>query len=171
MRKILAAITVSVLAMSLFQGAAAKPKGKAKQQVVEGSVAMMLPFPGDVNSCYAGAHRRVAILSDEQVNGITGFHFDVEPSTANQPFVLEATGGQGPVDFDLIFYTKFGTKDDVVNDPGGAGAPTTVTFNERGTGGEADKVPPGMPKAIVCLYQGAAASFKYTAGKGVKAPK
>lgn len=168
MKKLISLAVAAVAVAALIPTASAAPK----QQVEEGMVPLPAPFVDD-SGCFAGLHRRFAILTAEGVQqGPVGYHFDVDPATYNKNFLLEVTGGQGSVDMDIYFYEKFGTPEDVVGDPAGAGAPFTVSFNTREEGGEFGKVPPNMNKVIVCMLAGGAeASFKYTAGKGVKAPK
>ncbi len=166
MKKVVSVISVAVLAGSLFQGAAAKPP--PKKQVVEGRILMMAPFPLDLNSCYAGAHRRAAVVTQGNNNQLIGFHFDIDPATNKKPFTLEVTGGQGDVDLDITFYTEFGTVEQATDT---AYAPPNQSFGTREPGGEAGIVPPTMKKAIVCMWAGANATFTYTAGKGVKIPK
>jgi hypothetical protein len=150
--------------------------GKGKQQKVEGSVVFPAPFADD-SGCYAGLHRRALILTQGNNNGIIGYHFDVDKKTWNKPFSLEVTGGQGDVDLDIYFYlADYGTVEQVVTDPLAAGAPPSMQYNTREPGGEAAIVPKQAKHVIVCMYggqQGAGfdASFTYTAGKGVKAPK
>ena len=174
MRKIISLAAAALIALSLVPGVATAGKGK-KKQTVEGTVALPAPYTDD-SGCYAGLHRRLSILSMGTANGIIGYEFDVDPATWKKNFVLEPTGGQGDVDLDIYFYAEFGTVEDVVGDPLGAGAPYTIQFNTRAPGGEAAKVPADMNKVIVCMYGGqqgggAGASFTYTAGKGVKIPK
>lgn len=166
-------IAVAAAALVVFPAGASAQKGGKKQEV-KGTVALPAPYT-DSSGCYAGIHRRVAIVGNEQVNGDVGYHFDVDPATQGKPFVLETEGGAGSVDLDIYFYQKFGTAQDIANDPVNAGSPATIKFATREAGGEADIVPKGYPKAIVCLYggdqgAGAAAGFTYTAGAGVKLP-
>ena len=173
MKKVVTLGLAALLAGSLLPASATA--GKPKQQQVSGSVALPAPYTDDTG-CFAGLHRRMAIVTQEQVNGVVGYHFDVDPATIGKPFVLEVTGGQGAVDMDILFYYEFGTIDDVVNDPQGAGAPVSYGFQTREAGGESGVIPKGdYTKAIVCVYggaqgAGAAATFDYTAGKGVKLP-
>jgi hypothetical protein len=173
MRKTIALVTAGMLVLSLGPGSAAAQKKKKKkkpsvEQKVEGTVALPAPFQND-SGCFAGLHRRIAILGQENVNGDVGYHFDVDKATWGTNFVLEPTGGLGSVDLDIYFYTEFGTPEQVVTDPGGAGA----QFNTRAPGGEADVVPAQFNKVIVCMYggqggAGANAPFTYTAGTKVK---
>lgn len=165
MKKLIAALSAGfVLAALVVAPTSAAPK----QQTVEGSIAMRAPFT-DLAACYAGLHRRVAVMTMENVNGVVGYHFDVDQATAGKPFVLEVTGGQQNPDLDITFYTEFGTVEQATDT---AYAPTNVGFEDRAPGGEAGIVPKGgFEKAIVCMFDGYGASFKYTAGKGVKAPK
>jgi hypothetical protein len=163
MKKILALTTTALVALSLFGGAAEAKK--SKMQMVDGGVAMMLPFPADTSSCYAGVHRRAAIVAGDQANGAVGYHFDIDPATAGKPFKLDVTGGQGDVNLDITFYMAFGTTDDVTGDPVNAGSPATVEFATNAPGGEKGTVPTGgFTKAIVCMTQGADATFHYMAG-------
>ena len=167
MKKSIGIAVSALLGLSLLPGAstAAAPK----QQTVEGDIALMAPFYGDTfATCYSGAHRRVAVLSQGNNNGIVGYHFDVDPATIGKPFVLEPTGGQGGVDLDITFYTDFGTTEQAADR---THAPVNYSFEERGAGGESGIIPKGdWTKAIVCMHTGADATFTYTAGKGVKLP-
>ena len=108
-------------------------------------------------------------MTAENNNGLVGWHFDVDPKTVGKKFTLDVAGQGSYVDVDILFYQKFGTPEDVVSDPGGAGAPASMGFQTRAAGGEKGKVPPGMPKAIVCMYggglgAGVLGNFTYTAG-------
>lgn len=163
MKKILTVALATLVAASLFGPASA---AKPKKQVEEGSVLLPLPFTDD-SGCYAGTHRRGVLATGGANNGITGYHFDVDKSTWNGKFKLEATGGQGYIDFDIYFYSDFGTPGDP-NDPLVNGGFISAQYNTREAGGEKGKVPPEMNKVIVCLYSGALGqgfdgSFKYTA--------
>lgn len=168
MRKLAGLMALALVAVALVPNgviAGKKGKKKATYQKVEGSVAMMLPFYNDLDACYTGAHRRIAVLSQEQVNGDVGYHFDVDPGTANRNFKLEVTGGMGEVDLDITFYSELGTTEQATDT---GYAPYNVSFEERTPGGEAGIVPPDMTKAIVCMWNGQNATFTYEAGKGVK---
>ncbi len=174
MKKFVGLAASALIGLSLLPAASA---AAPKQQTVEGDIAMMAPFYGDTfATCYSGLHRRTAVVSQENNNGIVGYSFDVDPATIGKPFVLEVTGGQGDVDMDILYYYEFGTIDDVISDPQAAGAPVSYGFQTREPGGESGIVPKGdYTKAIVCVYggqqgAGAAATFDYTAGKGVKLP-
>ena len=172
MKKVLAIIAVAALATSAFSGsaiAAKKKKAKPVRQEVSGHIISQAP-PADHTSnptgCYAGAHRRVAVASDEaeQANGIIGYHFDVDKRTWGKKFRL-ANVTEG-VDIDIYYYTEFGTREQVFGDT--AYSPPSVIFTQRDTDGEHGKVPAKMNKAIVCMKSGTQADFTYTAGAGVK---
>jgi hypothetical protein len=172
MKKILTVGLAGLLAASLLSPASA---GAPTKQTEEGTVVAPLPFMDD-SGCFAGVHRRMAIVTQEMVNGVGGYHFDVDPATYGGKFKMEPTGGIGDVDLDIYFYSKFGTIDDVVGDPGGAGAPFTVQFNTREPGGEVGVVPADTTKVIVCMYggqmgAGAGATFTYEAVAPVKKKK
>ena len=168
MKRLVALTVVGLVAASLVGGPATA--GKKVKQTEEGTIIAPAPFPADMSGCYAGLHRRVAIAGDENVNGVTGYHFDVNKKTWKKPFNLSVVEGQGPVDLDITFYTEFGTVEQATDT---AYAPPNVVFDTRKPGGEKGKVPAKMNKAIVCIYggdpgtgptAGAAASFKYVAG-------
>ena len=108
-------------------------------------------------------------MTAENNNGLVGWHFDVDPKTVGKKFTLDVAGQGSYVDVDILFYQKFGTPEDVVGDPQGAGAPASMGYQTRAAGGEKGKVPPGMPKAIICMYggglgAGVLGNFTYTAG-------
>jgi len=160
-----------ILAVAAIAIASLLPTASAagKKQVEKGMLPLPAPFTDD-SGCYAGLHRRFAILTTEAVQqSPIGYHFDIDPATWNKNFLLEATGGQGAVDMDIYFYGEFGTPEQATDT---SYAPFSTSFNTREEGGEFGKVPPDMNKVIVCMMAGGAeASFTYTAGKGVKAPK
>jgi hypothetical protein len=165
MKKLITAALAVLMVAALVPQAIA---GKKPKQTVEGQIALPAPYTDD-SGCYAGLHRRMAILTQEQVNGVIGYHFDIDKKTWNKPFKLVAEGGQGHIDLDIYFYSQFGTPEDVAGDPLNTGSPATIQYNTREAGGEKGKVPATFTKAIVCLYsggagQGGGASFTYTAG-------
>ena len=129
-----------------------------KKQTEEGSVAF--PMNGDAieaGSCNFGAQRRPRLFTQGLFpNGLVGYDFDVDPATVGKKFKLE-TDAAG-ADLDISFYMNMGD----VTDP--AGAPTNIPFENRKEGGEVGKVPPGMTKALICMYAGSNANFTYTAG-------
>ena len=165
MKKIIALVAASLVVAALVPGIATAG-GKAARQEVEGNIALQAP-PADrtdnPNGCFSGVHRRIAVLTQEHVNGVVGFHFDVDPATWNKKFRLSAvTAG---IDIDITFYTEFGTVEQAADH---TFAPATVTFEERNTDGEFGIVPKDMTKAIVCMKTGQDGDFTYTAGAGVK---
>ncbi|MDQ3963173.1 MAG: hypothetical protein M3277_04560 [Actinomycetota bacterium] len=162
MKKLIALLSTSLVVVGVL---GAPTTAAPKKQVVEGTILMRAPFvAGDINSCYSGLHRRSAVLTQEMVNGVVGFHFDLDPATYGNKFKLEVTGGQGEVDFDIIFYPEFGTPEQATDT---GYAPPTVSFEERKPGGEKGVVPKeGFKKAIVCMWDGFDGSFTYTAVMG-----
>ncbi|HEV2754960.1 MAG TPA: hypothetical protein VG318_04200 [Actinomycetota bacterium] len=165
MKKLATLIALGLVATTALSGAALAGKGKGVRQDVSGTIAMQAP-PSDhtdnPNGCYSGVHRRFAIATQEQVNGVVGFHFDVDPGTWGKKFRL--TPGSA-VDIDITFYSEFGTVDQAT-DP--AFAPFNLSFEERNNDGEFGIVPKDMTKAIVCMKAGQNAPFTYSAGAGVK---
>lgn len=165
MKRALAVLIAASIGLGLMPATAG---AGAPKQTEEGTIALPAPFTDD-SGCFAGLHRRGAILTMENNNGVIGWHFDVDPKTWNKKFTLEPSGGFGTVDMDILFYQEFGTPQQVVEDPQGAGNPASVGFQTREPGGETGKVPKTFNKAIICiysgaLYQGGGADFTYTAG-------
>jgi hypothetical protein len=152
-----------------------KPSGSTGTtggQTVTGEIQQPAPFvdtanPGTVG-CYAGKHRREAVLTDGANQGVDGWHFEVDPKTLGKNFVLTADGGEGTPDLDITFYTEFGTPEQIA-DP--TYAPPSQAFETRGPGGETGTVPAGMKLAIVCMLDGANVPFTYkTTTSGGPAP-
>lgn len=165
MKKLVTLVAVGLVATTVLSGAAVAGKKKAVRQDVSGSILMQAP-PSDAtdnpNGCYSGVHRRLAALSQEQVNGVVGFHFDVDPGTWNKKFRL--TPGSA-VDLDITFYDGFGTTEQAAET---SYAPYNLGFETRDNEGEFGIVPPNTTKVIVCMKTGQQANFEYSAGAGVK---
>jgi hypothetical protein len=168
MKKLIAISVVAMLALPLAGGVAQAGKKKPAKpiQVIDGSVALPSPFVQGVangeapfSGCWGGLTRQTTGQTGNP-NGVTGYFFDIDPKSWNKPFKLEATGGEGTVDFDLFMYYSF---------PGADGTATSFDFQTREEGGEVGKVPANTVKGLVCLYGGDAyygynATFNYTAG-------
>ena len=165
MKKLVSLVALGLVASTALAGAAVAGKSKGVRQDVSGTIAMQAP-PSDAtnnpNGCYAGVHRRLAVVSQERVNGVVGFHFEVDPGTWNKKFRL--TPGSA-VDIDITFYSEFGTVQQATDT---AYAPLNYTFEERDNEGEAGVVPKDVTRAIVCMKTGMNAAFTYSAGAGVK---
>jgi hypothetical protein len=146
-----------------------KPSGSGGSggQEVKGEIQQPAPFvdtqSGEV-ACYSGKHRRGAVLTDGENQGVDGWHFDVDPKTNGSKFVLTVDGGEGTPDLDITFYTEFGTVEQQADT---AYAPPNQSYDTRGPGGETGTVPPDMKKAIVCMLDGANVPFTYTTGAPV----
>ena len=170
MKKLIGTAVAALMAFSLA-GAPASA-GKAKTQTVEGSILMRAPFVSNteqLESCYAGVHRRLTLASQDNANGAVGWNFPVDKATWKKPFKLEVSGGQQNPDMDVTFYlTGLGSLEDhTANPPWGTDA-VAVNFEDRAPGGEKGIVPKGATDVIVCMFDGFDADFTYTAGKGVK---
>lgn len=165
MKKLVSLVAVGLVATTVLSGAAVAGKKKGVRQDVSGSILMQAP-PSDAtsnpNGCYSGVHRRIAVISQEQVNGVVGYHFDVDPGTWNKKFVL--TPGQA-VDLDITFYDGFGTVEQATET---SYAPYNLGFETRDNEGESGVVPANTTKVIVCMKTGQQATFDYSAGAGVK---
>jgi hypothetical protein len=156
MRKLIAlSLAVLALAGAVSGSAIAAKKKKPVVQHVEGTV--LIPQGGNAAAtCVYRAQRALYIAMGEQVNGIFGYTFKVDPKTVGQPFTLEASAGAG---FDISFYGELGS------DPT-ADAPANIAYETPGPGGEKGSIPPGLPNGMVCLSEGANASFTYMTGGG-----
>jgi hypothetical protein len=165
MKKLVTLVALGLVATTALSGAAVAGKTKGVRQDVSGTIAMQAP-PSDAtdnpNGCYSGVHRRLAVASQGQVNGIVGYHFDIDPGTWNKKFRL--TPGSA-VDIDITFYSEFGELEQATDT---GYAPYNLGFEERDNEGEFGVVPPDMTKAIVCMKTGQNATFTYSAGAGVK---
>lgn len=166
MKKLSVILAAGLLAAALVPGTAEAGKKKGVRQEVAGHIAMQAP-PADAtdnpNGCYSGVHRRIAVVSQMQINGVVGFHFEIDPATWGKKFRLSpVTEG---VDIDITFYDGFGSTEQAT-EPGYA--PATQGFEERDTEGEVGKVPADMTLAIVCMKAGQNADVLYEAGAGVK---
>ena len=164
MKKLISLLAVGLVVTAFVPGTAGAAK-KGARQVVEGHIASQAP-PSDAtdnpNGCYAGVHRRLAVISQEAVNGVVGFHFAVDPKTWGKKFTLVPDSA---VDIDITFYSEFGTLEQATDH---TFAPMNYSFEERNNEGEFGKVPADTTRAIVCMKTGMDANFVYTAGAGVK---
>ncbi|HEY7873489.1 MAG TPA: hypothetical protein VIG64_00035, partial [Actinomycetota bacterium] len=150
-----------------------KPSGSGGTggQEVKGEIQQPAPYvdPNDPKvTCYSGKHRREAVLTDGANQGVDGWHFEVDPKTLGTQFLLTADSGEGAPDLDITFYNEFGTPEQLA-DPNYA--PTSQGYDTRAAGGETGTVPQGMKLAIVCMLDGANASFTYRAGGQAPAPR
>lgn len=156
MRRVVAlALTALVVTGSVSGSAtAAKKKKPSARQEVTGSI--LVPQGGNAAAtCVYRAHRVAYIAFGDAVNGLFGYTFTVDPKTEGLPFKLTVDGAAG---VDISFYGDLGS------DPT-ADAPANVGYETPGPGGEEGTVPPGYPNGMVCLTEGANATFTYTAGK------
>ena len=163
LRKIvtLALVAMVVASMAAAPAVAGKKKKKKKAKPVHQHVEHSIYIPQGTQGaagCVYRTQRALYIAFGEQLNGVFGYTFAVDPKTAGLPFKLEVGDGAG---VDLSFYGDLGT------DPA-ADAPGNVGFETPGPGGEEGTVPAGYTNAFVCLTDGANATFTYTAGTDVK---
>jgi hypothetical protein len=168
MKKVLIVALTALMAATLLPSAHAAKKKPIQQ--IDGTIMMPAPFAQDTFAgCWGGLTRRTSGQSGGQVNGVTGYYFDIDKKTWNKPFKLAVTGGEGTVDLDLFMYLHYPAPEETVDDPVNGGTPTSIDFQNREEGGEVGKVPPNTTKAIVCMYGGPDAygydaAFTYTAG-------
>ncbi len=155
MRKLL--VVAAVVVLAALPAAEATAKKKAAHQHVEGAIA--LPHPSTEGCVYRTQRMLSGVVGGPFVNGIIGYTVEVDAKTAGKPFKLEVADGAG---MDISFYAELNNTADPTS------APSNLSFETPGAGGEAGKVPPGFPYALVCMTEGTQASFTYTAGSGVK---
>lgn len=157
MRKLIALALAAISVTGAVSGSAVAGKKKPVVQHVEGTI--LVPQGGNAAAtCVYRTQRVLYIAMGEQVNGVFGYTFAVDPRTVNKNFVLEGPDGAG---LDISFYGELGT------DPT-ADAPANYAYENPGVGGEKGTVPAGYPNAFVCLTDGANADFMYMAGTGIK---
>ena len=157
MKKLIALSVTALLVAGLFAGVATagkKKKPKAHQHV---EASILVPQGGNAAGCVWRTNRAAYIAFGEAVNGLFGYTIAVDPKTAGLPFKIDVSGPAGIEGVDLQFYGDLGT------DPT-ADAPANMGFETPGPGGEAGTVPAGFPYAMVCLTEGANATFSYMAG-------
>ncbi|HWC13225.1 MAG TPA: hypothetical protein VG929_01350 [Actinomycetota bacterium] len=170
MKKVITFLVIGMLVAAVSPGAAIAGKKKAKpkppvRQEVSGHIALQAPpadATSDPNGCFAGVHRRIAVFTQEAVNGVVGHHFEIDAKTWKMPFRLTPTSA---VDIDIYFYSEFGTIEQATDT---SYAPTAHQFQERDNEGEFGIVPPDTTRAIVCMKTGNNAGYDYVAGTGVK---
>ncbi len=151
MKKSFVLALVALVALPVLAGNATA--GKAKKQVVEGSI--VIPQPGGPAGPCIYRTQRTLMATAGNPNGVLGYTFEVDPKTVNKKFKLEVSDGAG---MDIQFYTDLGDPSDPTT------APANVGYETPGPGGETGTVPKGYPIVFVCMNEGANASFTYTAG-------
>lgn len=166
MKKLIITGLVAALALAPITAEAGKKKKKKNTAHQEQTGTIALPAPADPvdTVCNSGAHRRINVYAQGQVNGVVGYHFEVDPATEGLPFRIDVVSGDNNPDLDINFYAGFGDPADP------AGAPSNISFEERKPGGEYGEVPPGFPLVIVCAYSGTQIEFEYEARAGLKPP-
>ena len=157
MRKVIALALAALAVSGAVSSSALAGKKKPVVQHVEGTI--LVPQGGNAAAtCVYRAQRALYIAMGEQVNGVFGYTFAVDPRTVSKNFTLEGSDGAG---LDISFYGEIGT------DPT-ADAPANYAYENPGVGGEKGTIPVGFPYAFVCLTEGANANFMYMAGTGIK---
>lgn len=129
---------------------------KAKNQVVEGEILFADPVQGGTKQCDGwglGGGKETGPVRDVLDDGLIGVHFDVDPSTRGEAFVLEVVEGSEE-NLDVVFTW-----------PGEASWYQTVR-----PGGERGLVPPKAEWAYICLSEGSRVRFRYEAGVSVAPP-
>ena len=161
-RFVFSGVTVAVAVAALLAALSSAPAASAQDataQTVEGSIALPLRFALDATySSWAGGQRQVYSIIGS--NGHVGYTFALNEGVDGGQFKLDlVSGGTGLEDLDVTFYESFSP---VVST--GANA-------ERKIGGEAGTIPVGSRFAIVTLFNGANASFRFTGHQPSEAVK
>lgn len=145
--KISLALVLSLVLLPGVRFAAAA----APVQDENGSVLLPIRFPADVTyASWPGGHRNVYTVTND--NGHTGYTLALKPGTAGGAYALDVTGGAtGNEDLDITFYTSF----DPAVSPGAS--------QTRGAGGESGPIPGGSNFAIITMFDGAEAEFRFRA--------
>jgi hypothetical protein len=129
-------------------GAAAQ---SAPAQEVEGKIVAPLRFALDATySSWAGGQRQVWSVAGS--NGHVGYTIELAEGVDGGSFTLDLlSGATGLEDLDISFYASFSP---VVS---------TAAYAERKLGGEAFTIPEGSRFAVVTLFNGADAAFRFRA--------
>jgi hypothetical protein len=143
---------------ALLEAATAKASAGGPAQVEEGSILLPLRFPADATyASWPGGQRNVYTAVGS--NGDVGYTFELSEVLGGGAFQLEVlSGATGAEDLDITFYASFNP---VVS---------TGDYTERAAAGEAGTVPPGSRFAIVTMFTGADAAFRFTGFAPVLAP-
>ncbi len=145
------ALTVTAMLLLPVAAIARPPRPPEPSQTQEGSVLLPLRFAADPTySSWPGGQRQVWQATGN--NGTVGYTFELSPDVAGGDFVLEVlSGGTGSEDLDIAFYASL--------------TPTvsTSTLMTRQAGGERGFIPAGSRYAVVTMFEGADATFRFEA--------
>jgi hypothetical protein len=162
-RRFLLLFAVLVSAGALPAGApGATSETAAAAQTVDGSIAAPLRFPLDATyASWPGGQRQLWTIAGS--NGHVGYTLSLRCDEGGVcveggRFKLEVlTGATGLEDLDVTFYSSFNP---VVS---------TGAFNTRAAGGEEFTIPDGSRFAIVTMFDGVNANFRFSAWEPVDA--
>jgi hypothetical protein len=145
---------VRVALAAALVGAAGAPHASAQAgaqvQQVEGTILAPLRFAADPNySSWPGGQRQVWTIAGS--NGHVGYTIELDEAASGGTFTLDVVSGTtGLEDLDIAFYASF--------NPVVSGA----TYMERKAGGEAATIPDGSRFAVITMFTGANATFRFT---------
>jgi Subtilase family len=142
------ALTVGLLAA--IGSPPASAQSGAQVQQVEGTILAPLRFAADATySSWPGGQRQVWSIAGS--NGQVGYTIELEEGADGGTFTLDVvSGATGLEDLDIAFYASFNP---VVS---------SATYMERKTGGESATIPDGSRFAVITMFNGANAAFRFT---------
>jgi hypothetical protein len=122
----------------------------AQVQQVEGTILAPLRFAADATySSWPGGQRQAWSIAGS--NGEVGYTIELDEGADGGTFTLDVvSGATGLEDLDIAFYASFNP---VVS---------SATYMERKTGGESATIPDGSRFAVITMFNGANAAFRFT---------
>jgi hypothetical protein len=145
--------TAIALAAGLLAAMGSPPasaQSGAQVQQVEGTILAPLRFAADATySSWPGGQRQVWSIAGS--NGQVGYTIELDEGADGGTFTLDVvSGATGLEDLDIAFYASFNP---VVS---------SATYMERKTGGESATIPDGSRFAVITMFNGANAAFRFT---------
>jgi hypothetical protein len=138
---------------------AAETGGSTPAQEQTGTIAAPLRFALDATySSWPGGQRQVYTVAGS--NGLVGYTVELSDAVDGGAFQLEVLGGlTGLEDLDVSFYASFNP---VVS---------SSAYNTRALGGEAGTIPEGSRYAVITMFNGAEAQFRFRGYEPVATPE
>lgn len=158
MQRLAGCLVLSLVLGLAAPGTVSARQGEEEAQLTNGTVRLPTRFT-DGEGGFPGLPRRLYNHA-EQLNGLFGYVFEVDPSTWGGRFELTITSQQDPPnDADLGIYLY----NHDLGDGGNAGATTTGEYEVRQPGGEEGFIPPDTHWGIVFMSRGLNVAFAYKA--------
>lgn len=152
------AIALALPLVSAVGSPSASAQSGTKVQEAEGTILAPLRFPLDATySSWPGGQRQLWAIAGS--NGHLGYTIELDEGADGGLFTLDVvSGATGLEDLDISFYASFNP---VVS---------SATYAERKAGGESATIPDGSRFAVITMFNGANAAFRFTSYTAVSPP-